>query len=394
MHSRVLLALFGLSIATNVALGYFVFRRVEGGGRSIEAKDIQVREANRASHSANAPALGRLGEKISTARTPADFRELADDLRDAGWPSDVVTQLVRALVGQNFTRRRQEIYDWSAAPFWRDSQPTEGQQAALRALDREQREFLLALNLPRTQPEQFIRRRQYSDLSDEKIAALEKIFRDSGDLRQELQANLRNSGGRNGKEVEAQGRLLEAEMQRDIEALLTPEEKAEYDFRRSGDFGFLRSQLRGIEVSEQEFRTLYAAQKAFRATQPGMSLEPASESQLMAWDDWQKQVRATLGDDRYRAFTAAQLGPSAPQFFAERPAITSAQVQALARLQRTVPFELQKEMLAPNLTGEERQARLAAVNERVRAQLTEILGPQVAAEAIAKNVLRFMSGGG
>lgn len=338
--------------------------------------------------------MRQLGEKISTAQTVADFRDLAAQLRVAGWSDDVVAMFVRGLASQEFARRHRQIYDWASAPFWRDTRLTPEQQDRWRALDREQRDFFVALNLPRTEWERVSRRRDYGNLSDAKLTALEKIFQDYSDLRQELQTNLRSSGGRAANDLGEQGRLLSAEQQRDIESLLSPAEKAEYDFRRSGDFAVLKMQLGDVEVNEQEFRALYAAQKAFRNTQPGSSLEPASANQLAAWDDWQKQTRAILGEDRYRTFALAQLAPSASPFFAERPAITTAQVQALARLQRTATFELQKEMLAPNLTGDERRARVETVNQRFRTQLVEILGPQYASEALAKSVLRYMPGGG
>lgn len=393
MRSRVLLVILALSFAANAALGYLLFFRWRGDTHP-SAADRPTAAETRAPRSAAPIAVHQLGQTISTAQTVGDFRDLAAQLRAAGWSDDVVTMFVRSLVSQEFSRRHRQIFDWASVPFWRDTPLTPEQQDRWRALDREQRDFLLALNLPRTEQERAKWRRDYGNLSDAKLNALEKIFRDYGDLRQELQANQRTSGARAEKDSEAQSRLLSAEMQSDIEALLTPEEKAEYDFRRSGDFAALKMQLGNVEVTEQEFRALDAAQKAFRATQPGSSLEPENANQLAAWDGWQRQVRATLGDERYRAFVAAQLAPAAPRFFAEHPGVTAAQIQALARLQRTAPFELQKEMLAPNLTGEERQARVTAVNQRFRAQLVDILGPQYAAEALAKNVLRYTPGGG
>lgn len=396
MQPRALLIGFGLSLAANAALGYFVWRRVEPDRRAMATRDVHAPKMDHAMPAATQPALRQLGERVSAARSVDDFRELADTLRAAGWSSDATTQMIRALVAQEFERRRRKVFDESKEPYWRATQLTQEQLAALRAMEREQRDFLLGINLPRTEAEIAAFRRRYGNISDTKITHLEKLFRDYNDLRQELRLSQRKADGALSREdSEAQNQLLNTEIERDIAALLTPEEKAEYDFRRSPELDYLRTRLGSIEVNEEEFRALYVAQKAFRATQPpGASLEPENANQLAAWSAWQEQVRATLGDERYRLLAAAQLAPSAPQFLAERPAITAAQVQALARLQRTAPFELQKEMLAPNLTGDERRARVETVNQRFHAQLTEILGPQYAAEALAKKVLRFLPGGG
>ncbi|WP_415909098.1 hypothetical protein [Oleiharenicola sp. Vm1] len=396
MPRTALLSLLGLSLAGNALLGYFVVRHAAGGAGGAGATPVAV-AAPAASRSGPAPAAvaAELTRKLAGPQTPASLREIAAQLRASGLSDAVVKLVMQSLVNEELTRRQRAIFDWAAVPYWKDPRPTPEQLKAMRELQKERQALLAALDLPLSTMEEAIRRRQYGNLSEAKIAALEKIQQDYRELRQEMFESQR--GGSGGRDLAAQQKLMQEEQERDIAALLTPEEKLEYELHTSNVSSQLRSQLRGVEVNEAEFRALYAAQKAYSAaTAGGNATVEQREAGLGAWDAYQTAARGALGEERYRQFlVTSQLGnANAATFFSERPTITTDQIQGLARLVRAMPVEMQRELSAPGLTNEERQARLTAVTSRLRAQAVQILGEQYAQEAENARILPMLRGPG
>lgn len=396
MNRSALLALLALSIAGNAALGLLLARRASlpAGGGAAPATPVAsaAPKASPDKSSTLAAAAAKLTEKLAAPRTGANLREIAAELRAAGFSDLLVKMVMQSLVNEELMRRQQAIFDWSAVPFWKEPRPTPEQQRAMRELQKERRALLADAGLPASPMEEAFRRRQYGGLPEAKIAALEKIQQDYNDMRQEMFEQQQRGGAVNGRDIAAQQKMLQEEQERDIAALLTPEEKTEYELRTSNTANQVRSQLRGIDVNEQEFRDLFAAQKAYEAANPRATSGPASVAQLQsglaAWDDYQRTAQTVLGADRYREYLlSSQLnGTTAKTFFAERPGITTSQIQDLARLTRTIPIEMQQAS-APGLSNDERRAQMAAASEKLRARVVQILGAQYAQEAETARVL-------
>lgn len=396
MNRTAFLVVLGLSLAGNGLLGYLVARSVSRPATDTTSVAFAAKPATPAAtagSSLNAAAATELAKQLAAPRTAANLREIAAQLRGSGFSDAVVKMVMQSLVNEELMRRQREIFDWVSAPYWQEQRPTPEQMKAIRDLQKERRALMADLNLPLSPMEEAVRRRQFGNLSDAKITALEKIQQDYNELRQEIYESPR--GGGPGSR-EAQLKLMQEEQERDIAALLSPEEKIEYELRNSSVANQVRSQLRGIVVNEQEFRDLFAAQKALEAANPrqsgGTTSPEQREAGLAAWDAYQTAARGLLGDERYRQFLlGSQLdNPNAKNFFAERPSITTDQIQAMARLSRTGAVELQREINAAGLSGlsaEERGARLAAVSDRIRAQAAQILGPQLAQEAASAGLL-------
>jgi hypothetical protein len=394
-RSALLLVLLGVSVAGNALLGYWVVRRAPppAADTSLASSSVAKSASSVAATgpSSGALAAAELTSKLAAPRTAENLREIAAQLRASGFPNAVVRMVMQSLVDEELMRRQSEIFDWTALPYWQEQRPTPEQMKAMRGFQKERRALMADLNLPLSPREEAVRRRQFGNLPDAKIAALEKIQQDYNELRQEMFESQRN-GGPGGRDLAAQQRLLQEEQERDVAALLSPEEKIEYELRNSSAANQVRSQLRGIEVNEQEFRDLFAAQKTYEAAnprQPGAAptLEQR-EAGLAAWDTYQAAARGALGEERYRQFLlSSQLDNSnAKNFFTARPGITTEQIQAVARLSRSTGIELGKEISAPGLSGEERRARLDALAARAQAQAAQILGPQLAKEAEAARI--------
>ncbi len=88
--------------------------------------------------------------------------------------------------------------------------------------------------------------------------------------------------------------------------ILTPEEKLEYDLRRSSDAMYLRVALGDFELTEQEFRSVFPAMKRFVAEAGLFSLmgivrgdgDPREQT-LPARQELQKALQSALGEKRF-----------------------------------------------------------------------------------------------
>jgi hypothetical protein len=91
-----------------------------------------------------------------------------------------------------------------------------------------------------------------------------------------------------------------------IATMLTPEQKAEYDLRKSPTAANMRLQMDGFDPSEDEFRDIFAARKSFddeHGVVPGASISAGDmEIRQFAEEEMNNQIRTTLGDDRYQDY--------------------------------------------------------------------------------------------
>lgn len=391
MNRSLLLSLLALSLAANAGLALHALRRPALAAAPSAAAPQPVATAKAPSR-ALAP---------DASSNPDDLRAVAADLRAAGLPESLVRRVLQAIVADEFAQRRLAIYDDAATPFWKNASPTPEQNRAMRALDRERGALLADLGLGRSPEEVAARRRHFGDLSDAKLAALEKVQQDYNELRQDLFDQQRNGGGSRSQNSGVQMKLLDDEFRRDVEALLTPAEKAEYDLRSSETANRLRSQVRQLDLTEQEYRALFAAQKSYddgRGNVEGPRSAEQVQGDVDRWDELQAAARGTLGDERYKQYLiGSQLaGRNAEQFFAERPTITVDQIQAIARMNTAIPVEMMREVNAPRLSNEERRARAAAIAQKYQEALAQLVGVDAARELQVRNIVslpRGVSGG-
>ena len=183
-------------------------------------------------------------------------------------------------------------------------------------------------------------------------------------------------------------RLLRAERDRDIAALLSPAELADYELRTSPSAATLRSRYGdGIE-SEEEFKKLYALQKAFDDQFPADALNGRVTPEAMrARADAQRQLqddmRAAVGDDKYAALRrASDYELRALDSLVGRlnlPADTTDRVVAARESYATASQRINAESAH---TFPEKRAQLQDLGNRAKADLTSTLGSE-AAEAYA-----------
>ena len=217
-----------------------------------------------------------------------------------------------------------------------------------------------------------------------KRAALRRIDQDYAELRARF-----GSGGIVLPSDRERLRLLAAERERDLAALLTPAEREAYDLRLSPSAAVVRARYgEGLET-EEEFRRVFALQRAFDARFPAETAtarnDPAGRQQFAdAQRQLENEVRAALGDAAYARVRRAQdtdlrnLEGLATRL--NLPADTTTRLAAAREAFATASQQVQAD---PNLPPDQRRTRVQALATEARTALAQTLGAE-AAEAYAR----------
>ncbi|HUR60480.1 MAG TPA: hypothetical protein VM029_22345, partial [Opitutaceae bacterium] len=179
-------------------------------------------------------------------------------------------------------------------------------------------------------------------------------------------------------------RLLRAERERDIAALLTPAELADYELRTSPSAANIRARFGDAIESEDEFRKLFAAQRAFdekfprdafagRVTPELMQQRAAAEQQLQA------DIRSALGDDRYAALRrASDSDLRNVESLATRLNLPADTTNRVATTRDQYALESQRIMANASLDPAQRRTQIQDLGTRAKAELTRTLGAEAA----------------
>lgn len=184
-------------------------------------------------------------------------------------------------------------------------------------------------------------------------------------------------------------KLLTSERDRDIAALLTPEEKADYDMRTSATANNLRNRYGDGIASEDEFKKLYALQKAYddkfppeaftgRVTPDMMKARSDAALQLQA------EMRAAVGDESYAALKrASDSDLKQVDSLVARLNLAPDTTDRVAALRDSYATESQRIMADTATPFPQRRDQLTALAARAKTDLTGTLGAE-AADAYAQ----------
>ncbi len=221
--------------------------------------------------------------------------------------------------------------------------------------------------------------RQYAGLPPAKAAALHRLQNDYLEMEQDFLAETQNFQLPADRE---RLRLLRAERERDIAALLTPEERAAWELRASPTADRARGLATLYRATEEEYRELYSLQKAFDADFPfddGLS-EPTRL-------DWQRHnaaegeldsaIRALVGEERFLAAKREtdhhyQLA----RFAADRLGLPPETAERIHDLRTPAAAESQRIVRDPALGETQKREALARLVDSTRAAVERELGPE------------------
>ncbi len=216
-------------------------------------------------------------------------------------------------------------------------------------------------------------------LSPQKRAALLSIMQDYDEMMAKFGA-----GGIQLASDKEKLRLLRSERDRDIAALLTPAELADYELRTSPNAATLRTRYGDAIASEDDFKKLYALQKAFdekfpaeaftgRVTMEAMRARSDAQQQLQA------DMRTTVGDEKFAALRRANDSElRSLDSLVTRLGLPANTTDRVATARETYAAESQRINADTSLAPADRRAALTALGNRAKSDLATTLGTEVA----------------
>jgi len=387
--SLVLLA----SIAINLALGYYwlsrpataesdpVGARIGPAGSTPGQSDAAP--GSTASNSGSGAGAETDSWQLPAGRweillAPDNLSVLADRLRETGMPPTILRSVLQSLLLIQYGPASVEILG-PVNPFW---QPSGLEDAGLhnpshmveyRKLVQEMDERLRAAlgdDYYRNPDALNSYRRQYGDLSDDRLLGIARI---QNDYSQRMTALL-GAGGIMDAERRSQLTQAETDRQAAIEAYLTPAEFEEYSTRNSGSASTLRNRLAAFKPTEEEFRALVQFQLEFDRQYPATSLE-LSQERAAHQDELNQRLQSALPPDRVEAFQLSQL-PGATQVsrLVERLELPADTTWQLLRTQQEIQSRAQAIQVDPTLDPATKAAQLGTLATEASSRLNATLG--------------------
>ena len=288
------------SLVANVALVgvFYSAGSTTPAATSIAAGNSSARSATTAGSAANTDAL-------RTALAAGD----AAALEAAGLSAEAARELA---LGRTFARYAATIRTTSAkageGKWWLRIDPsrmTREQREQLALARREMSNALIAATGTNVLSNN-LGEANISFLPEAKRDALRRVLSDYEDMMDQYGS----AGGIQLASDREKMKLLRSERERDIAALLTPEEFADYQMRTSPSAETLRSRYGEAIANEDQFKKLYALQKAFDDKFPienfnGRVTPEAMKARSEASLQLQSDLRAAVGDDAYAALRRA-----------------------------------------------------------------------------------------
>ena len=388
-----------VSLAANAALVGVILLRTPGGDSS--AKSVAGHRPPSANNAAAVPTA--IGQNLAALWQSDDPAALRDALRAAGVPEDLVRQIVNNKVWSGYNDRTKEFTTGrpGRTAYWRGNSMqglSAEQRAELRELSRAAREQMAGLFSGTAEVGGGAETdSRYDFLPPAKAAQLREIERDYSELRAQVLQD--TQGFRTAADLEKL-RYLDEEKKRDLETLLTPEERQAYELRNSATAQRLRTQLAQFDATEAEYQAIYGLQKAFDQKYnpddgPGSSPRFFDPEAMRQRRDAEKQLQAdlasTLGEQRYADYVRAQdqdyrtLQAAATRYNLPPAAVDqvyAARDAALAASQRIADDT--------SMTPDQRRQAIADLAAPVRSQIVEALGTDVASAYLTNTGNRWL----
>jgi hypothetical protein len=316
-----------------------------------------------------------------------DFAEYVANLRAIGCPENSIRDIIRGALADTFLERRRALMEPVQKEYWNLIVHGMG---AFRARTRKEIEQLSketmekAEALVSAQPKARRPSRRHSEIASFLPKDKQRQFVELNHQFDEMQQAVPPERGQQG--AGRAEKLQEIQRQRDqaIQALLTPEELAEYRLRTSR-FAGVGSNLVGLELSVDELRTMARTYQQFAAADGGLNRnDPDYAAKLAEQKEARRQrdeaVKTLLGEERFADYQRA--GDSGYQQIyqvAERyqlPRETAAQVDDV----RKAALEAAKQVRGNSaLSNEERLAALQQIQLETSAALNQTFGSRAAA---------------
>jgi hypothetical protein len=248
-----------------------------------------------------------------------DYQKYIANLRAIGCPEQTTRDIIAAEVHALYESKRQALLTAKRDVFWQSSiQAEAGLREDRIRIDAEERQLLRQL-LPGLEAE------CQAESQSAKIGEMLNLGPDLEPRRPEIESwqrrwnDARNqllvqtAGGALNDGEQAALEQLKRDYELELERLLTPAEREEFDLRNHASATTVRNALIGFEVTEAEFRTLFHERSRFDevVSRSGVT---AGEIQH-ARKSYEQAIDRTLGSDRAGLFQQAE-DPDYQELFA------------------------------------------------------------------------------
>lgn len=389
MSKRTLLiVLLTLSLTGNAALVFKLRRPVASpvggsGGIAAAADRPSGLNSSAAPAFAAAPAI-KPGPEVGSSSAAAwahfatrDPTTLAARMRAAGFSVAATRGAVYALLRELQNEARAHLLAQTPLePFWKTGANPASRLAQSREIARlwQEREGIMRQLFPEEQlAHQLQLQTRFGPLPTDKLDRLEALERDYNELR--MQVQMQGSGVPRMPWHRDELALLDQEMRRDLEAILSPAELEEYDLRSSRTARIMQSQLVAFAPTEEEYRKIYALRAPFDARySTGAPSATASRQQDQRALD--QAIEAALGPDRFALYQKS-LDPaySTAVNVAQRLGLAPSQADAAYELAQAAQRQLNAIRQDGTQTREQRTAAFSALLHDSNTRLSDILTP-------------------
>lgn len=310
---RIRLLLFGISVLANVGLtvAYFVGPAARPAPLPTAGTPAApgVAGLTAAAPAPISPPPVRdipAGFSWSTVET-SDLEELAARLKAAGFsPTDIRTILQQRISQLGAINQAAA----TPSPYWRANRMHHADPTAAAELRKTMAEQARLYRRFLYGPEGFDdparvegARRQWGDLPVDKLKAIAAIESDYQELTLQQFAKRRYQPGEERADDATLQRMIQQERLADIARVLSPEEFAAFELRASPTALALRYRLETFRATEEEYRAIFAINKAYESRVYDPALAPAARKALN--EEINARVGELLGAERAADYDAA-----------------------------------------------------------------------------------------
>lgn len=228
-----------------------------------------------------------------------DYREYIANLRAIGCPERTIRDIILADVKELFASRSSQILATNPpAQYWRANSQmnlTEEQRNQLQELAAQHREVLKSLIGSDVMDSEELLSAWLNPMAEAK-ARLEFLPENKRQSLMEIliRSTEREYGEPDPAKTAASAKQVEAE----IDALLTPQERYEYDLRESVLAAKVRAAVIEMDPSEAEFRTIYDAWRDIYAASQRSEAE-----YLQAREESDREILRLVGPERFERYS-------------------------------------------------------------------------------------------
>lgn len=366
-------------------------------------------DGTRKSKTSTARAGGKVtADDLVSALNANDPEALRDILQAAGLSDEMVRSFVQMRIWKRYEDRFKALQPKPDPnkPWWKDDprqngwyggNQTKAQRDEMRKLQREVKDESERILGPDKNNSGMggWRDQRLGFLPAEKRKQLQDIQQDYQELMGEVQQNMQGFQLPSDRE---KLRYLQAEQKRDMEAIMSPEERQAYDLRMSQTAQNLRWQMTRFDATEAEYMKIFPLQKAFddqyNYNDPyGGNVDRGPDfwkQRQEAEKQLKEQMKAVVGEDRYKEFLRSQDGDyqqlQAAARRMELPPETATRVYAL---RDDVTAAAKQIADNPNIAADQKKQALVTLADSTRDKVRAALG-QEAADAYLKNGMGWL----